>query len=1050
LKGRCLQKLERIAEAKDCYKNLSKRYLDDPRPSLYLAELYLLDKNFEQNRLLLEQADQSHWLHKLEVLVRKSVLGEKEDPSLIDEKSFPEDSLKIKSNFYRIYTRFLEQVNDISSADSFIEKAIHLNADRFSNYEVKLSLIEGRIFSSIYNNECDQTALNTFLAEIEKVEGKFSEFGDIQNRSKAALLLKKLNVYRAKENLEIAESLVRKAFDLILKCYFDLYTEKLLVGILWGIYLLKENLNTLISYLNQTHIEISDQLSQILILQFNLHNVLFTEGKKFFNDKNNQKYASFIENLENNEHDKVIAFLNNNVSFAIGLVDSLHDLPELRKLIIENLPDDKFQSKDKLLLLLYSDEKDYDKAFEILKKLDLSNARYVESKKLLQIVQKKKAWEIEIPLIEKLLKHEKDPKIILNLKLHLFNAHNNLKDYLGVVKIGNEILDEQAKQNHLEAKNKELLLANTIQAYLRRDEDGKAYETLSRYKFLSITPEFKFSIETEVYFKNNLAPEAIASVISATKIKGILTPEEYASLFYLILQIEKQTNFDLQSLEKVGINCFVKLKNQERWYYIGEEEELDATKINNQHVNYDLFIGTRIGDTINFSSKYSSKAIVAGVELIYPYDKYIIWQSRNHFHKLSSEERWNGARMIEVPPKDNSIDTKYLEAFLQDEQEKRNPLFHLYCTQNIPLALLALNEGGLIQAIGRIVQERKGFIKCSTGVISEMEKQNKVANKIINENLPFYIDGTSALVLSEIGFLEKIYGYIPNIKIPQSVITMLLEVANRFRLVPGEGGTLGYARGQLVYSHVEKEKNELIRNNFKSSIKLLESNLNNIIAISSANKMDCLSESKVHPELCDACILSQNEGLPILTEDFLYLQMNEYETKKKAPEYFSSINMMRVLYEQGKISFEDFLMYFGYLSSYRFRFLTLNADDIRKAVLGDGSILKVQPSNIRNFNFSLTLSEEYGVSSKTTFNVLFSFLFGLIMDDSINVEITEAIYAEILYTLPKDRNKKEFGRMLLSVCAKTIKDQYKIILSATIQDKLTKLFQLNDLFDFGN
>ena len=46
-----------------------------------------------------------------------------------------------------------------------------------------------------------------------------------------------------------------------------------------------------------------------------------------------------------------------------------------------------------------------------------------------------------------------------------------------------------------------------------------------------------------------------------------------------------------------------------------------------------------------------------------------------------------------------------------------------------------------------------------------MEKQKSIANKIINEKLSFYIDGTSALVLSEIGYLEKIFKYIPNIKI---------------------------------------------------------------------------------------------------------------------------------------------------------------------------------------------------------------------------------------------------------------------------------------------
>ena len=62
----------------------------------------------------------------------------------------------------------------------------------------------------------------------------------------------------------------------------------------------------------------------------------------------------------------------------------------------------------------------------------------------------------------------------------------------------------------------------------------------------------------------------------------------------------------------------------------------------------------------------------------------------------------------------------------------------------------------------------------------------------------------------------------------------------------------------------------MFQENFKASIKILESKLDNILAISAANKIECLSESKVFPELCDACILAtDNEGIPILTEDYL-------------------------------------------------------------------------------------------------------------------------------------------------------------------------------------
>ena len=626
--------MERINEAKEGYKNLSKRYPNDPRPSLYLAELYLLDKDYEQNKLLLEQTDHSYWLHKLEVLVRKKNLGEKIDPNTIDEKSFPNDSEIIKSNFYRIYSQCYEEFNDIRRADNFIENAIHLHPDRFSNYDTKLSLLEGRIFSSTKRKGDFQSDINLFLNEIEFVERKFTEYGDLRDRVRVSLLLKKLNVYRAKQNIIKCETLSRRIFELILKCYFDKHTERMIIALLAGTYLPKESLDKLLDYLLKTDIEISDDLSQTLLMQFNFHDTLNNGGKKFFIDKKIEKYHLFIEDLEHKRYDKVLDVVNKKLPFTIGLIDSLHGFSDLKKLIIEKLPDDENKLKEKLLLILYIQDQDYENAFKILKKLDLTASGYVESRELLKVVQKKEAWDIEIELIHNLLQYEEDPKIILNLKIQLFNAYNKLKDYLNVIKTGEEILEENATKNIATPDNKEALLAYTIQAYLKRGEDGKAYETLEKYKLLSITPEFKVSIETDVYLRNNLPNNALQSIVSAIKIRKILSPEQYASLFFLLIQIDNQFKIDLLPLDKVIQNCFVKLTNQERWYFIGEEQELDATKINNLNDNYNLFIGKRIGDTLNFSSKYSSKEIIDTVELIYSYENYIFWQSRNQFHNF--------------------------------------------------------------------------------------------------------------------------------------------------------------------------------------------------------------------------------------------------------------------------------------------------------------------------------------------------------------------------------------------------------------------------------
>ena len=51
----------------------------------------------------------------------------------------------------------------------------------------------------------------------------------------------------------------------------------------------------------------------------------------------------------------------------------------------------EISKKEKLLLLLNTDEEDYDQAFQILQQLDISNLSYVECKPMLRIAQQKKS-----------------------------------------------------------------------------------------------------------------------------------------------------------------------------------------------------------------------------------------------------------------------------------------------------------------------------------------------------------------------------------------------------------------------------------------------------------------------------------------------------------------------------------------------------------------------------------------------------------------------------------------------------------------------------------
>ncbi len=1056
----CLQKLEKIKEARDKYENISKRFPDDPHAFLYLAEIYLNNENYDKNKELLEKAekiDANHWLLKLEKLVRKNHLGEEIDTTNINEEDFPDES-RIKANFYRLYARFFEDSGNKPMADNFIEKAIHLNPDRYSNYIAKLSIFEKRIYSKQDNPNISEDLLKQ-LEEIAKVEEKFLPFGDVGARNKAVLNIMKLNVFLVQEDFPHLEELSQKNLELTLDCYFNKQTDQIITSTLRFISPSDKNFERLLKYLEEAEKEISDELAKVIIFQFNIRNSLLEEGKRFFKGINKQKYLDFIIDIENKNYENVLKFLKNDRQFEIVIAKSLKNFPNLRKKIIQNLPDDNKILKEKLLLELNYDEGNIDDAFDILQKIDLSDLDCFESIIALKIAEKKKAWDFVITILEKLLEKEKNGKNIFNLKLELLHAKLKSEKYLEVIKIGEALLEDDKNENILDKKNKEALLAQTINACFERGIVDKKYfkkakKLLQKYSLPHHTFEFKISIEARVYITNNDPRKALESVIEGIKIKKILSLKEYARLYFLVcIQIGSSIDLNLKSLSKVEENKFVKLKNQNRWYFVGNNNELDATKISGESDKYSLFINKKSGDEIIFQSKYSSEIHKEKIENIFSIDKYILWQIIQNFQKLSKDNVLDNVQMIEMPQKDDTIDSKYLLAYLNDIQGKTKRFFKMYCEKKFPLAMLAVSEGGLTNAIGRILNENKGFINFSSGTRAELEMQKTIARKVIDNNLPFYLDGTSALVLSETGLLKKVYIHLSNLKISQSIIDLLIQTTDKFRYSYGQTGYMVYSQGKLIVSTIGKDKRDLIQSNFIESIKLLELNPKNISTISLANKADCFSEQKIPAELCDACILAQKEGVSVLTEDFLYLKMNEIETKKKSPDYFSSLILLKVLNEQGKISFGEYLDFFAYLSSYRFRFLSLNSDDIEKAVFGDGKIKVIKTENIRKLNFSLTLSEEYGVSFQNAFAVVVRFLFKALIDDTITSDIVEKIFVEIIESFPMKKDKQNLGQMLLRVCTKAVeKNKSRWILtrkSKTTQEKIDKLSQATEIFSSG-
>jgi tetratricopeptide (TPR) repeat protein len=487
LECRALQKLERVKEAKQKYENLCRRNPNDPRAFLYLAEIHLNNDDFNKNEEALKEAeriDSTHWLLRLEKLIREHRLGTQIDLTQIDENNFPTES-RIRSRFYRLYAAFLQLAGDQARAESFIERAIHLNPQGINNYITKLSISQGHIFSQTDDKEKLQKNAEDFLSEIDALQEKANEWGGLGPRNQAVLTLRKLDVLRVLENVPEVERLAKESFELIMRCYFDYLIDNLLVGLLAFVELPPKDLERLVQYLQGAEKVISDGLSKMIVIQFTLKATLFTEGRKFFETTKKKGILEFIDNLEKKEYDKALILLKEDLRFAVAMANAGKQFPDLRKKIIENLPDDGNIQKEKLLLLLNYDEKNINEAFDLLKRMDLSNLAYLECRPILEIAQQKKAWDFVIKVVEKLLKHERDRRVASQLRLQLFSADLNLEKLPEAIQIGEEILSDNEAMALLDDHNKEVLLGQTLLARMKRGEYPQAKVLMEKHPTLS-------------------------------------------------------------------------------------------------------------------------------------------------------------------------------------------------------------------------------------------------------------------------------------------------------------------------------------------------------------------------------------------------------------------------------------------------------------------------------------------------------------------------------------------------------------------------------------
>ncbi|MDO9319665.1 MAG: hypothetical protein Q7V56_15905 [Gammaproteobacteria bacterium] len=605
-------------------------------------------------------------------------------------------------------------------------------------------------------------------------------------------------------------------------------------------------------------------------------------------------------------------------------------------------------------------------------------------------------------------------------------------------------------------KNRKSVYNNILMACFERSKSDPKYldeamtlVTMHDSKLSNFTSSISFV--PEVYMARGEFGKALESIVSAIESKNGLNQSEYARLFFSVcIRIGEHVNSDDLKLPVVTDGSYVQLKGEDQWYRVGGENSLDAIHIKSESHLYEEFRHKKLEDPIRFVSEFERTSSHDVVSSILTREGYIFQKIRNAFQKLSQKDLIPGVRLFSIKEIDGKIDSEHLTRTLKSITDPDNSVFDIYREQALPFAFLAKAEGGFNNALGRIIGESAGYINFSDGTVRDFGDQVARAKKLLTTKSDAYLDGTSAVFLSEFSIFCRVLSELPNLKVPRSVVRLLTGLAHKFSSADSSKGSLSVRQGKIVYSEHDKARNLTVHQSLLEAIKNCEEENGRIAQISDANKSKDMIESLLPSELVDASILARKHHFQLITDDSHYLRASELVLGYEKLDHISSLALIRAMYELGRINFLKYLEYFGFLSNYRLRFLSISPEDIKKALFGDGLISDFRPELLDHFNLPVTLSEEYGVSPDELVRVLSYVILDLIMDDTICIDVFGRVAIEIMARTPQKSCKLRTLNSIIERCdsglARTLQNLTIQLNPAPFQEKLDRLKYSRSLY----
>ncbi len=1028
LKIKLLIKEEQVSTAKDKLNQLIKNSPLDTRAYIYLADIIEREGNKEGFLTLIEKAkriDVNNDYVRFGQLLKDIKAGENENvniPTIEEISGYTE----MHSEFYRLCGSWFLGAKEFESATLYLEKSISEDYSNLLNHIAKLQLLFYRCNSCSDRSE-RKIAAEVVFNHINSIKDEFLPFHGTAIRSRIIVELIQLQVESILDEGDSTRIDVQKLLSGVLGCSFDRQIEEIIASILAIGSLNDHLLNDLQKYILKAEKPIQAHFANMLLMHFNVTHQPLAATILFFKMTGNTNLVSVLESIGSESEETTIELLNNDQQLALILASTLEGFISLRQKIIDQILGSDHKHANFLQFMLLVEEDKVDLAYDMIDRIDLSSMKSLQLFQIEEVVHRKQAWDTEIEILNRLLSIEIAETKRFSLKIRLFTAYGRLKNYIKAIELGKELLEVNGDEKFLDNIKTEYLLRDTLFAMISRfdikpDLIQEAKNLLEKYEPIESSFEFKMGIKAAILIACEELSSALRTMVSACSNNNWLEPGRIEFLFKFALELEKRFGFTLEPDKIIEDGNFVKLSFNNDWFLVGDGASLNAKKIAASNPLYSKLLNKKLGDMIEIKYEYSSKLDDGLVEYIFPIEKYILFRVVQEFNQLIDYSNIPGFTKIETPIGENNIDLTYLKKFMESSESESKAFFEMYMNGSVPLALLAIVEGTLLTAIGKINRAKKGFINGNSGTIAEYDRQKKLVREIINQNKSFYIDATSVFFIARLGIFSEITDLLLNARIPQSVIDFSLRLVREYSATDSRVGYLAYLDGIITFSEVDKGFETWLRDQIVAIIEFFESSPHNIEAISPAKKIESVAESRVLPELCDACILAQMNDLPLMTEDYLYVSFNNAETGKKAPEFFSIFVFLRVLFEDSYISKDSFYNSFHLLAKYRYKFLHLDPDDLEKVVFGTDKIVAVTPKELQKLNLNLILSQEYGTNFWQAYLIIARVILKLLQDPSIIETVLRDIFSEIMEGLPSDSDRYLIGRLIIDGCSKILSE----------------------------